>query len=581
MALLTARASGSLEMDALAGLAGFRTVVAEGAMELAGSADAMRAAALPAARAPTAMIDPVPPGAEGTTATLSATLASVGVHDEIVRVWSVSAGTLDDLAADTPVWTRPAVDADAEVRISLTIHVLGTGTLAAAGSTDERPIRSVTAVVTAAPAASPLADGSLRTIEMSATDADGNDRSAELAEVRVGDRCTLRVGEVQWYEYRVDAVRAAPEDGAYDYAFDVSFRGKDERGGSDYPAADADVRITFDRVPRAGPAGDSAYVVLPYDDLRSETRPDGAGEYAFRSAAVENGYDDPTWAQVRDLPLRGSVHPRGSSLSFSVLDADGVDRTAVHRRIVALSTVTYWISAGRWISWRVADAEISANGRRCVVWLGPRVAYDESDGTGPPVDGRIEIRLFLVPIVDGGGGSTATAYTRNADAPTALSAFESPASRALLDSDLTAAVPRPSNLASGVFLAVPAGTDQVWASRLEGTAGGAETHWTPGAWAKVHAVNLGPSLTETVYARSAGAPDRLAAFASSPKTRPLREADLTGASLSRPAGTDPLYAARLEGAPRADDILWTPGAWVPVPPGIAADDTLFTVAGGT
>ena len=91
---------------------------------------------LPAAAAPAVSINSIPAGDEGTDVQLGATLTG-GTYDGAVDyTWSVSDGVLDNPNSATPTWTRPAVNADANHTISLTVSVDGTGTNASSGSSD-------------------------------------------------------------------------------------------------------------------------------------------------------------------------------------------------------------------------------------------------------------------------------------------------------------------------------------------------------------------------------------------------------------------------------------------------------------
>ena len=91
---------------------------------------------LPAASAPSVSINNVPAGDEGTAVQLGATLAG-GTYDGAVNyTWSVSGGTLDNANLATPTWTRPAVNANANHTISLTVSVDGSGTNASNGTSD-------------------------------------------------------------------------------------------------------------------------------------------------------------------------------------------------------------------------------------------------------------------------------------------------------------------------------------------------------------------------------------------------------------------------------------------------------------
>ena len=91
---------------------------------------------LPAASAPTVSIDSIPAGDEGTAVQLAAALVG-GTYDGAVDyTWSVSGGVLDNANLAAPTWTRPAVNADTNHTISLTVSVDGSGANASSGTSD-------------------------------------------------------------------------------------------------------------------------------------------------------------------------------------------------------------------------------------------------------------------------------------------------------------------------------------------------------------------------------------------------------------------------------------------------------------
>ena len=86
------------------------------------------------AQAPQVTIRPVPVGDEQTRVQLNASLVG-GRYDGLAsHAWSVSHGTLDNPSSESPLWTRPAVNADLDVVISLTLTVRGDGTRARNGT---------------------------------------------------------------------------------------------------------------------------------------------------------------------------------------------------------------------------------------------------------------------------------------------------------------------------------------------------------------------------------------------------------------------------------------------------------------
>ena len=88
---------------------------------------------LPVATAPTATIDSIANGNEGTTVRLTRSLNG-GLYDQYLNAWSVDEGTLDDATADSPTWTRPAVSAHKNIGVNYGITVRGTGTRARSGT---------------------------------------------------------------------------------------------------------------------------------------------------------------------------------------------------------------------------------------------------------------------------------------------------------------------------------------------------------------------------------------------------------------------------------------------------------------
>ena len=101
---------------------------------------------LPVAAAPSATINSVARGDEGTTVRLTRTLNG-GTYDQYLNAWSVDEGTLDDATADSPTWTRPAVSATKNVGVNYSVTVRGTGTNARSGTSASASANSVSAEV--------------------------------------------------------------------------------------------------------------------------------------------------------------------------------------------------------------------------------------------------------------------------------------------------------------------------------------------------------------------------------------------------------------------------------------------------
>ena len=105
------------------------------------------APALPVAVAPTVSIDSIAAGDEGTSTTLTATVAGGTYDGSITYAWSVDEGTLNDATAASPTWTRPSVTATKNVDVNLRITVSGTGTNARTGTSASRDATEVSASV--------------------------------------------------------------------------------------------------------------------------------------------------------------------------------------------------------------------------------------------------------------------------------------------------------------------------------------------------------------------------------------------------------------------------------------------------
>ena len=145
VALPTATADGSITGTPTSVSSGTITITATNA----GGADTWTIAyntVLADAVAPTVTINAVAEGNEGTNVRLRATISG-GLYDSIFYVWTVGGGTLDQRFPATPTWTRPAVTADGTSNINLEIHVAGTGTRAASGTSDSSVATTLAAAV--------------------------------------------------------------------------------------------------------------------------------------------------------------------------------------------------------------------------------------------------------------------------------------------------------------------------------------------------------------------------------------------------------------------------------------------------
>ena len=113
-----------------------------------------------AAAAPSVSINAIADGDEGMAVTLGAALAG-GAYDGAPEYdWSVTGGTLNDATLAAPTWIRPAVAADTNhtVGLTVTVHGAGTsaqnGTSATANATLETQVRNVAVQLPAAAAPS-------------------------------------------------------------------------------------------------------------------------------------------------------------------------------------------------------------------------------------------------------------------------------------------------------------------------------------------------------------------------------------------------------------------------------------------
>ena len=90
--------------------------------------------ALPVAAAPAVTINAIPAGDEGSTVQLGAALSG-GTYDGAVEyAWTATGGTLANADTATPTWTRPAVNANTNYTLRLTVTARGAGTNARNGT---------------------------------------------------------------------------------------------------------------------------------------------------------------------------------------------------------------------------------------------------------------------------------------------------------------------------------------------------------------------------------------------------------------------------------------------------------------
>ena len=91
--------------------------------------------------------DSIAAGDEGTSVSLTATVAGGTYDGSITYAWSVDEGTLNDATAASPTWTRPSVTATKTVDVNLRITVSGSGTNARTGTSASRDAAEVSATV--------------------------------------------------------------------------------------------------------------------------------------------------------------------------------------------------------------------------------------------------------------------------------------------------------------------------------------------------------------------------------------------------------------------------------------------------
>ena len=107
-----------------------------GAYRLEVSGTARGPTTLPAAVAPSVSVNAIPDDDEGTSVQLGATLSGGTYDGTLEYAWSVEGGLLDNASAARPTWTRPAVTANTNHTIGLTVTARGTGSVALNGTSD-------------------------------------------------------------------------------------------------------------------------------------------------------------------------------------------------------------------------------------------------------------------------------------------------------------------------------------------------------------------------------------------------------------------------------------------------------------
>ncbi len=119
------------------------------------------ATGLPAAAAPAVSINAIAAGDEGTAVSLGATVTGGRYDGALEYAWNVDGGVLSNPSSATPAWTRPAVTADTNYAVRLTVTARGTGTAARNGTSAtasavrQAQVRGVTPQLPAADAPSP------------------------------------------------------------------------------------------------------------------------------------------------------------------------------------------------------------------------------------------------------------------------------------------------------------------------------------------------------------------------------------------------------------------------------------------
>ena len=230
------------------------------------------------------------------------------------------------------------------------------------------------------------------TVSFYVSDADGVDQSARHATLGSYSFFVYYVQAGQWIAWNVLTVELSGNNLRCNV--ELGARIDFEESRSKAPPGDRRVLLGFtETVPREPPATDFA---LPYDNIRPPI-PDDDGGYAFRRWDQAMSYSDPTWEQIRDL-TNAPPDPNpgigiGTTVSFYVSDADGVDQTENHRRVGPGSLFVYYVQAGQWIAWNVLTVELSGNNLRCNVELGARIDFEESRSKAPPGDRRVSLRF--------------------------------------------------------------------------------------------------------------------------------------------------------------------------------------------
>ena len=130
-------------------------------------------------------------------------------------------------------------------------------------------------------------------------------------------------------------------------------------------------------------------VVTPADGAGGLRGVGEAGEFAFVYRSATGALRLIVWEVVKK---------RTTTLVLALLDRIGADRTRYHEGIQPGDFVIAWWSDTRWIRFDILSAQLSQDGRKCVIEVLP-TRFVETGGTGDIVDGNMEFRFSRNPPV--------------------------------------------------------------------------------------------------------------------------------------------------------------------------------------
>ena len=340
--------------------------------------------ALPPASAPAVSIDSIPAGDEGTSVQLGATLNG-GTYDSAPQyAWTVDGGTLDDPNAATPTWTRPAVTADINHTVRLTVTVLGTGTAArnnardAASASQTGLVRDVAQLpVARAPTvsinAAPRGEEGTA-VQFSARLSGGTyDGEVEYAwTVHGGTLANADTATPTWTRPMVD------QDLSYPVYLTVTVRGSGVRARSGTSA-------TRRAIGSAGVLNDrsGAYLVNIPTIIKREISPAGEMEY-FRIDVTQSGN--------LILKTAGGLDTAGRLYDSSGLriahDDDGGDGTNFKMTTRTLDPGVYYLEVRAFYRWATGRYNLAVSGT--------------ARGPATPAPTPPSVKMHHIPVGDGG-----------------------------------------------------------------------------------------------------------------------------------------------------------------------------------